>query len=74
MGKIGDSIDKLLDVCNRNALDVKKSQCNSTIRAVVWDKKLSSQYEIEVNRGQPHKIPLDRSLVSIPDVLKNIQL
>ncbi len=67
--KLKESIDKLLDVCNRNLLDVKKSQCNSAIYCAVPNADLRRYYEIEVNRSLPHKIKLDRSLVSIPSKL-----
>lgn len=67
--KLQESVDKLLDVCNRNALDVKKSQCNSLIRHVIPNEELNRYYIIEVVRGEQHKINLDRSLVSMPDNL-----
>ncbi len=68
--KLKESIDKLLDVCNRNALDVKKSQCNAAIYEAIPNDDLRAYYEIEVNRGLPHKIKLDRSLVYMPDNLR----
>lgn len=68
--RLRNSVDRLLDVCNRNTLDVKKSQCNSAICLAVPDRKLFHYYEIEVNRGQPHKVNLDRSLVSMPEILR----
>ena len=68
--RLREIVDKLLDVWNRNALDVKKSQCNRTIRETISDKVLQKFYEIEVHPGEPHKINLDRSLVSMPDILK----
>ena len=68
--RLREIVDKLLDVCNRNALDAKKSQCNRTIRETISDKVLQKFYEIEVHPGEPHKINLDRSLVSMPDILK----
>lgn len=64
-------VDQLLDVWNRNALDVKKSQCNKKIRETIPDKHLQKYYEIEVNPGEPHKINLDRALVSMPDDLRS---
>lgn len=64
--RLKEIVDKLLDVCNRNALDAKKSQCNRTIRETIPEKHLQKYYEIEVNPGEPHKINLDRSLVSMP--------
>lgn len=67
--RLREIVDKLLDVCNRNALDAKKSQCNRTIRETISDKVLQKFYEIEVHPGEPHKINLDRSLVSMPDNL-----
>lgn len=63
------SVEKLLDVYNRNALDVKKSQCNETIRRIIPEENIRSYYEIEVNRGRPHRIKLNRSLVSMPESL-----
>ena len=68
--RLKEIVDKLLDVCNRNALDAKKSQCNRTIRETIPEKHLQKYYEIEVNPGEPHKINLDRSLVSMPDNLR----
>ena len=68
--KLRKSVDKLLDVCNPNALNVKKSQCNSAIRRAIPNDNLCKHYEIEVNYGLPHKINLDRSLVTMPDILK----
>lgn len=68
--KLRESVNKLLDVCNPNALNVKKSQCNSAIRMAIPNDDLRKHYEIEVNYGLPHKINLDRSLVTMPDNLK----
>lgn len=68
--RLKEIVDKLLDVCNRNALDAKKSQCNRTIRETISDKVLQKFYEIEVRPSEPHKINLDRSLVSMPDDLR----
>ncbi len=67
--KLRKSVDKLLDVCNPNAMNVKKSQCNSAIRQVIPYEELNCHYVIEVIRGEKHKINLDRSLVSMPDNL-----
>lgn len=67
--KLRKSVDKLLDVCNPNAMNVKKSQCNSAIRQVIPNAGLNCHYVIEVVRGEKHKINLDRSLVSMPDNL-----
>lgn len=68
--RLKEIVDKLLDVCNRNALDAKKSQCNRAIRETISDRNLQKYYEIEVHPGEPHKINLDRSLVIMPDILK----
>lgn len=68
--KLRESVNKLLDVCNPNALNVKKSQCNSAIRMAIPNDDLRKHYEIEANYGLPHKINLDRSLVTMPDILK----
>ena len=62
-------VDKLLDVCNRNALDVKKSQCNSTLHQVIDQDELFQYYEIEAKRGRPHRIRLNRELVTLPESL-----
>jgi hypothetical protein len=64
-------VDKLLDVCNPNAMNVKKSQCNSAIRQVIPNEELNCHYVIEVVRGEQHKINLDRSLVKLPVVLRS---
>ena len=68
--KLSLSVDRLLDVCNPNALNVKKSQCNAIIEKTLKNSRLLSYYEIEVNRGMPHKINLDRSLVCMPEELQ----
>ena len=68
--KLRESVNRLLDVCNPNALNVKKSQCNLAIRRAIPNHDLRKHYEIEVNYGLPHKINLDRSLVTMPDNLK----
>ena len=70
--KLRKSVDKLLDVCNRNTLDAKKSKCNSTIREVIPNEELNCHYVIEVVRGEQHKINLDRSLVSMPEILYKV--
>ena len=62
-------VDKLLDVCNRNALDVKKSQCNEALQRTIPEDELRRYYEIEVKRGQPHRIRLSRNLVTLPESL-----
>ena len=69
--KLRNSVDKLLDVCNRNALDTKKSQCNAKIREIIPNEDLNRHYIIEVARGEQHKINLDRSLVSMPEILRS---
>lgn len=69
--KLRGSVNKLLDVCNPNALNVKKSQCNSVIRRAIPNDNLCKHYEIEANYGLPHIINLDRSLVTLPDNLKS---
>lgn len=69
--RLREIVDKLLDVCNRNALDAKKSQCNRMIRETISDKNLQKFYKIEVHPGEPHKINLDRSLVTIPEALRS---
>lgn len=68
--KVLDSINKLLDIAKPEALHVKKSQCNKAINAVIPKDDLRKPYKIEANYGQPHKINLDRSLVTIPDNLR----
>lgn len=69
--KLRKSVDKLLDVCTPNAMNVKKSQCNSAIRQVIPNEELNCHYVIEVVRGEQHKINLDRSLVKLPVVLRS---
>jgi len=69
--KLRESVNRLLDVCNPNTLNVKKSQCNLAIRRAIPNDNLCKHYEIEVNYGLPHKINLDRSLVTLPDNLKS---
>jgi hypothetical protein len=53
-----------------NALEVKKSQCNREVCYVIKDEKIRKQYVIEPSWGGPHKIRLDRKLVTIPDNLR----
>ena len=67
--KLRESVNKLLDVCNPNALNVKKSQCNSAIYSALPREDLYRYYEIEVRRGLPHKINLNRRLVHMPENL-----
>ncbi len=64
--KLRGSVERLLDVYNPNSLNVKKSQCNAAIYTAIPEDSLRHYYEIEVNRGQPHKINLDRTLVHMP--------
>ena len=68
--RLKESIEKLFDVFSPNAMNVKKSQCNSTICRVIPNSNLNSYYIIEAFRGLPHKINLDRSLVSMPETLR----
>lgn len=65
MDKLRESVEKLLDVCSPNAMNVKKSQCNSNIRQVIPNVELYRYYVIEAVRGEQHKINIDQSLVSI---------
>lgn len=67
--RLRDSVEKLLDVLSPSALNVKKSQCNKALKSAIPEDNLRRYYEIEVHPGQPHKISLDRSLVSMPDFL-----
>ena len=68
--KVLDSINKLLNITKPEALHVKKSQCNKAINEVIPKDDLRKPYKIEANYGLPHKINLDRSLVTMPDILK----
>lgn len=67
--RLRDSIEKLFDLWTPNALNVKKSQCHSELMRVIPDDNIRQYYEIEVKRGRPHKIRLNRKLVSIPESL-----
>lgn len=64
------SVERLIDVCNPQALNVKKSQCAEQLRRAIPNADLRKYYEIEVHRGQPHTINLDRTLVDMPDDLR----
>lgn len=64
------SVERLIDVCNPQALNVKKSQCAEQLRRAIPDAELRKYYEIEVHRGQPHTINLDRTLVDMPEDLR----
>ena len=66
---IRQSVERLIDVCNPQALNVKKSQCAEQLKKAIPNADLRRYYEIEVHRGQPHTINLDRSLVSMPEDL-----
>lgn len=68
MEKLHQSIEKLFDVFSPNALNVKKSQCNREIRSVIPDNEWNRYYIIEAPKGREHKILLDRSLVSLPEL------
>ena len=69
MEKLRDSIERLFDAWTSNALNVKKSQCSEALRRVIPEDEIRCYYEIEVNRGKPHMIHLDRKLVTYPDSL-----
>ena len=66
------AVDKLFDAYNPNTLNVKKSQCSEQLRIAIPEDNLRQYYEIQVHRGEPHKINLDRSLVSMPDFLHQL--
>ena len=72
--RLRDSVEKLLDVLSPSALNVKKSQCSTALRHAIPEDDLRQYYEIEVHRGEPHKINLDRSLVSMPAFLQKYSL
>ena len=69
MEKLRDSIERLFDAWTSNALNVKKSQCSEALRQVIPEDDIRRYYEIEVNRGKPHMIHLDRKLVTYPESL-----
>lgn len=69
MEKLHQSIEKLFDIFSPNALNVKKSQCNSQIRYVIPDDEWNKYYIIEAPKGHEHKILLDREFVSLPENL-----
>ena len=69
MDRLRDSIEKLFDMWTPNALNVKKSQCHTELMRAIPDYNIRQYYEIEVKRGRPHKIRLNRKLVSIPESL-----
>jgi hypothetical protein len=62
-----DSIDRLFDLWTPNAMNVKKSQCHAELRRAIPEDDLRAHYEIQVNRGGPHTILLNRELVTFPD-------
>lgn len=69
LGKLRESVEKLFDAWNTNALNVKKSQCSEELKRIIPENDIRSYYEIEVHRGHPHKIRLDRELVTLPESL-----
>ena len=69
MDKLRDSIERLFDLWTPNTMNVKKSQCSSALRLAIPEDDLRAHYEIQVNRGGPHTILLDRSLVALPEGL-----
>ena len=69
MDKLRDSIERLFDLWTPNTMNVKKSQCSSALRLAIPEDDLRAHYEIQVNRGGPHTILLNRELVTFPDGL-----
>ena len=69
MDKLRDSIERLFDLWTPNTMNVKKSQCSSALRLAIPEDDLRAHYEIQVNRGGPHTILLDRNLVTLPEEL-----
>ena len=69
--RLREGVENLFDVFSPNAMNVKKSQCNSTICRVIPKEDLNRYYVIEAPRGLPHKINLYRFLVSIPEKLRS---
>jgi hypothetical protein len=67
--KLRDSIERLFDLWTPNTMNVKKSQCSSALRMAIPEDDLRAHYEIQVNRGGPHTILLDRNLVTLPEGL-----
>jgi hypothetical protein len=67
--KLRDSIERLFDLWTPNTMNVKKSQCSSALRLAIPEDDLRAHYEIQVNRGGPHTILLDRNLVTLPEGL-----
>ena len=72
--QLRNAVERLFDVYSPNALNVKKSQCSAALRMAIPEDHLRRYYEIVVDRGEPHKINLDRSLVSMPDFLHHYSL
>ena len=68
--RLREGIENLFDVFSPNAMNVKKSQCNSAIYKVIPNANLYCHYIIEAHRGLEHRINLDRSLVSMPEKLR----
>ena len=69
MDKLRESIERLFDLWTPNTMNVKKSQCSSALRLAIPEDDLRAHYEIQVNRGGPHTILLNRELVTFPDGL-----
>ena len=69
--KLRRSVDKLFDAFSPNAMNVKKSQCNSVIQDTLqYNPNWIPYYMIEVRRGEPHVIRLPRDLVFFPAELQ----
>lgn len=67
-----ESINRLLDIAKPEALYVKKSQCYKALRQAIPNKDLLQYYEIKVHRGEAHSISLDRSLVTYPEKVSQL--
>ena len=71
--KIRSSVDKLFDACDKSALKIRKNRFKKALQQAIPDDKVRCYYEIESNRGRPHKIRLNRELVSMPDIFTKVK-
>lgn len=69
--KLRDSVERLFDCWNSKALSVKKTECHDALCEAIPDEDIRCYYEIESKPRSPHRILLNRDLVSLPESLRS---